>query len=381
MGKMFYYVTVIGVVLQVISGQDSGIEKMKQCPCANEVIEVFLGSVDQNTVNTENGQKLKLRLWQQKKDDCSTNVLDKSPKPGRIEISMAYQGSVDIIAQGEDQYRSDNDEEQQGSIDIGQQLQDGDIGPQQGSIDIGQQLQDGDIGPQQGVDVGVQTESADSGLQQGVDVGVQTESADSGLQQGVDVGVQTEAADIGPQQGVDVGVQTEAADSGLLQDVDIQQLLGSVDLDEFKQTLEDLQEQLGFDTEQDQEGEDTAEEQGEDIAQEQAGIDSAQRQSVLPNASYLGTEGGDKDYSAVFSFTVDVNTGKLSESVDSRPMSKRRKRDIKPFDTVTIHIKIDFYKKSDSVVTASDEEIKALLRKPLGDYWLAMVFCLLDVKQ
>ncbi|XP_075697509.1 uncharacterized protein LOC142663091 [Rhinoderma darwinii] len=244
MWKMLYFVTVIGVFLQAINGQDWDIEKMEQCPCANDIIEGFEDSVAKNAIDVGNGQKLRLRLWHLNHDDCTADVLDKSPQPGRIEISMVYRGSVELKEQGEseDQYRSDDDDEQQGRVDVGQS---------QGDIDFG------------------------------------------------------------PPQEEDNGQQQEPEDIGLLQGVDIGQLLGGVYIEQLL-----------------------------NIRQEEEELDIGQEQSEVSNDSSIGNGGDKKDYSADFSFTVDVNTGKLSESTGPIARVERRKREIMPFETVIIKIAI-----------------------------------------
>ncbi|XP_044129590.1 uncharacterized protein LOC122922894 isoform X2 [Bufo gargarizans] len=296
------YLTVIGVFILVINGQDYDIEKMEKCPCANDVIGAFLESVNKNDLEVDNGQKLKLRLWKQRNDNCTAHVLNKSPKPGQIEIRMVYHGSVYTEAQGQGQ----------------------DVGDQNGGVDIGQQ-QDMDNGQQQDMDNGQQQDM-----------------------------------DNGQQQDMDNGQQQGAEDTGLLQDKDIEQLLANTYLEQLQQSMRLLEQIM-------------------DVGQEQAGVDTEQEQSQLLNG--LGNGSENNDYSAEFIFTVDVNTGKLTDSTGSMTGEKRRKREIMPFETVIISITVKYEKKQHSDVGASNDQIKLLLRNALDDYWLKMTFCLLDVQQ
>ncbi|XP_040292202.1 uncharacterized protein LOC121004131 [Bufo bufo] len=265
------YLTVIAVFILVINGQDYDIEKMEKCPCANDVIGAFLESVNKNDLEVDNGQKLKLRLWQQRNDNCTAHVLNKSPKPGQIEISMVYHGSVHTEEQGQGQ----------------------DVGDQNGGVDIGQQ---------QGVDFG-QPQEMDNGQQQ---------EMDNGQQQGAYNGQQEEAYN-GQQQG--------AENTGLLEDKDIEQLLANTYLEQLQQSMSLLQQIM-------------------DVGQEQAGVDTEQEQSQLLNG--LGNGSENDDYSAEFIFTVDVNTGKLTDSTRSMTGEKRRKREIMPFETVIISITVKY---------------------------------------
>ncbi|XP_044129589.1 uncharacterized protein LOC122922894 isoform X1 [Bufo gargarizans] len=328
------YLTVIGVFILVINGQDYDIEKMEKCPCANDVIGAFLESVNKNDLEVDNGQKLKLRLWKQRNDNCTAHVLNKSPKPGQIEIRMVYHGSVYTEAQGQGQ----------------------DVGDQNGGVDIGQQ-QDMDNGQQQDMDNGPQ-QDMDNGPQQDMDNG-QQQDMDNGQQQDMDNGQQQDM-DNGQQQDMDNGQQQGAEDTGLLQDKDIEQLLANTYLEQLQQSMRLLEQIM-------------------DVGQEQAGVDTEQEQSQLLNG--LGNGSENNDYSAEFIFTVDVNTGKLTDSTGSMTGEKRRKREIMPFETVIISITVKYEKKQHSDVGASNDQIKLLLRNALDDYWLKMTFCLLDVQQ
>ncbi|XP_073444411.1 uncharacterized protein [Dendrobates tinctorius] len=416
MWKMLYFVTVIGVFLQTINGQRWDIEKLEQCPCANNVIEDFLDSVTKNTLEIGNGQKLRLILRQLSKEDCTVHVQDESPQPGQIEISMVYSGNVHITEMGEsddaeDQRTSDEEQQRiiysgqqqefgdigQQQVDIGQQQEDGDIGQQQMDIgqqeedwdigqqvDIGQQEEDWDIGQQQ-VDIGQQEEDWDIGQQQ-VDIGQQEEDWDIGQQQvdigqqeedwdivqqqvpirqqqedgdigqqQVSIGQQQEVGDIGQQQ-VTIGQQQTAHDIGSMQDKYIEDMLGSIDFEQLQQGIEQVHDV--------------------DLGQEQTNI--GQEQSELSDDSHLET-GSDEHYSAKYSFIVDVNSGTLSEFTG--PMINRRKRELMPFKTVTINITINNDQKSDSGDGTRNDQIKSLLKKGLKEYWLAMAFCLFDVQE
>ncbi|XP_077107160.1 uncharacterized protein LOC143764926 [Ranitomeya variabilis] len=433
MWKMLYFVTVIGVFLQTINGHQWDIEKLEQCPCENNVIEDFLESVSKNTIEIGNGQKLRLLLWQLSNEDCAVHVQDESPQPGQIEISMAYSGNVHIEEMGESDDAEDqqtSDEEQQRTIDIGQQQEFGDIGQQHVDIgqqqevgdigqqvDIGQQQEDGDIGQQQ-MDIGQQEEDWDIGQQQ-VDIGQQQEDWDIGQQQ-VDIGQQQEVGDIGQQQ-VDIGQQQEDGDI-VLQQVDIgqQQEVGDigqqqVDIGQEQEDGDIVQQQVPIGQQQevgdigqqqmDIGQQQTADDIGStqdayiedmlasiDLEQLQQGIEQVhdvdlgqeqtnigQEQSELSDGSYLET-GGEKDYSAKFSFIVDVNTGTLSDSTGPIRIN-RRKRELMPFKTVIINITINNDQKPDSNDGTRNDQIKSLLKKSLKEYWMSMALCLFDVQE
>ncbi|XP_071986487.1 uncharacterized protein [Engystomops pustulosus] len=340
MQKVLYLVTVIGVFLQITDGEISNgqnwdTEIMERCPCDNEIIEDFLESVAQNSADVENGQKLRLRLWQLKTDVCKVNVLDKSPKPGQIEISMMYHGSIQIERPGEGQDQDGDDDDQ----------------PQQGMEDYDGDVQQGNVYPQ--------------------------------YQQGPQQG----AGDIGPEQyDEDVGPQQDE-DTGSLQDKDIEEFLGSIDFEQMQQSLGNGQQNQGTDTGKPQQGTDTGKpQQGTDTGKPQQGTDTGkpqqsvaighqqeQEQSGLSQGSSLGNG---KDSSAEFTFTIDVNTGNLSYS-----RIKRRRRELMPFETVKINMEIIFEKSSDPDVEKRNDQIKHLLEDGLREYWLAMAFCLLGVEQ
>ncbi|CAJ0950697.1 unnamed protein product [Ranitomeya imitator] len=150
---------------------------------------------------------------------------------------------------------------------------------------------------------------------------------------------------------MDIGQQQTADDIGSMQDAYIEDMLGSIDLEQLQQGIEQVHDM--------------------DLGQEQTNI--GQEQSELSDDSHLET-GGDEDYSAKFSFIVDVNTGQLSDSTG--PMINRRKRELMPFKTVTINITINSDQKPDSDDGTRNDQIKSLLKKGLKEYWLSMAFCL-----
>ncbi|KAM3910371.1 uncharacterized protein RB166_021027 [Leptodactylus fuscus] len=221
MRNVLYFVAAIGVFLQVTSGQKWDIKKMEQCPCADEVREGFLDSVATYAHEIGNGQALRLRLWQLESDTCTAHVVDKSPKPGEIEISMKFRGSIITEELGQD----DGTRQQGEDLDTYSNIQ-------------------------------AQYERARPGIgtQQEVDNGQQQE-VDNGQQQEVDNGQQQEV-DNGQQQEVDNGQQQ---DNEILQDPELDGLLKSIVIDQVQQSLNNGQLQQGADIGQDQDVDKTQE--------------------------------------------------------------------------------------------------------------------------
>ncbi|KAG9461136.1 hypothetical protein GDO78_017987, partial [Eleutherodactylus coqui] len=242
--------------------------------CANDVIEAFLESVAKSDAESFNGQKLRLTLWQSTNDKCTAHVLDKSPKPGRIEISMLYHASVH------------NEEQEEGEV---QQQELSDNGQEQGGAGLGQEQEGDDIGQEQeGDDIGQQQASEDTEPQEEVDMEQGQTEEYIELQQ-VDMVEEQTDGDIDPQQEVDMGQEQVA-----------EQLLDNLVMEQMKQSMATGQLQ-----------------QNPDLGQQQEGAGAAQEQPNQSNDSHSETGGEKKDYKAQYTFILDVNTGKLSDSADS----------------------------------------------------------------
>ncbi|XP_066443073.1 uncharacterized protein [Eleutherodactylus coqui] len=344
----------LGVFLQTTSGQKWDIKKMEECSCANDVIEAFLESVAKSDAESFNGQKLRLTLWQSTNDKCTAHVLDKSPKPGRIEISMLYHASVHNEEQEEGEVQqqelSDNGQEQ-GGAGLGQEQEGDDIGQEQEGDDIGQQQASEDTEPQEEVDMEQGQTEEYIELQQ-VDMVEEQTDGDIDPQQEVDMGQEQTDGDIDPQQEVDMGQEQVA-----------EQLLDNLVMEQMKQSMATGQLQ-----------------QNPDLGQQQEGAGAAQEQPNQSNDSHSETGGEKKDYKAQYTFILDVNTGKLSDSADSATRTQRRRRELMPFDSVSIKMELNVEEPASADGTTSDR-IRPLLRKGLADYWLKMTNCLLDVKE